>query len=130
MYTKSKDSRSELVVYTVSYNKKALPPTVQLVFLYYLCNLIIWSFFHKRHTVHSTHTAYSVQTICIEWHHGQPALSIGLHLADLTKLVGGILPKMYTKIFIFWHLLFNTPLVELWVGGSATLDSGPNMGVF
>ena len=40
--------------------------------------------------------------------------SIGLHLAGLTKLVGGILPKTYTKIFIFWYLLFNTPLVELW----------------
>ena len=49
---------------------------------------------------------------------GQPAWSIGLHLAELTKkLVGEILPKMYTKIFIFWYLLFNTPLVELWCRG-------------
>ena len=106
------DSRSNLIVYTVSFNKQALTPTVQLVVLQYLCNSILWSFFFMRHTVHSTHTEYLVQTICIEWHHCQSACSIGLHFAELTKIVGGILPRMYTKIFIFWYLLFNTPLVE------------------
>ena len=45
-------------------------------------------------------------------HHSQPAWSIGLHFAELTKIVGGIPTRMYTKIFIFLYLLFNIPLVE------------------
>ena len=61
----------------------------------------LWSIFHKRHTVHSTHTEYSVQTICIEWHHSQSAWSIGLHFAELTQFIGGILPGCTQKYSSF-----------------------------
>ena len=65
MYSKSKDSRSNMVVYTVSFNKQALPPTVQLVFLQYLYNLILWSFFigYTQYTLHTQSTLVDQFTI-------------------------------------------------------------------